>query len=276
MSVYVRSLSARFFQVDAFTTQPLAGNPAAVVVLEEWPNDETLGRIARENNLSETAFLLRGDDRLRWFTPSIEVPLCGHATLAAAWVKFYCLDEVGGHASIAFATRSGPLTARERDGEVVLDFPSLPPRRVAAPEGLLAALGVGDAPVHFVREVHDRGNYLVELDDEAAVVALAPDHDALRSLGIHGAIVTAAAAPARDADFVSRYFAPGAGVPEDPVTGSAHCALAPFWSRKLDRDALVGEQLSDRPGRVGVRLNGTRVELSGSCVVVIKGELFFD
>lgn len=257
-----------FTQVDAFADRPFAGNPAAVCVLPGARDERWMQLVAREMNLAETAFLVRRPDGydLRWFTPACEVDLCGHATLASAHVLW---DE--GHlapdAAARFHTRSGVLSASRRDGFIWLDFPATPAAAAVAPPELLRAIG---APPRFVgRTPFD---YLVELESEDAVRRLEPDLGVLARLPVRGVIVTAAAA-AGDRDFVSRFFAPAAGVPEDPVTGSAHCALAPFWSERLGRIELSGYQASARGGLVRVRVAGDRVHLGGLAVTVLRGVL---
>ena len=261
-------MTVRFTQVDAFTTLPFTGNPAAVVVLGQRREDLWLQSVAREMNLSETAFLVWEDDgfRLRWFTPAVEVALCGHATLASAHVLW---DE--GFApptrTLRFLTRSGVLAATRRDDWIELDFPARPDTPVEAPAGLAAALGA--EPVRVGRNVDD---LVVLLESEAAVRALAPDVGALRRLPVRGVAVTAAATTP-GYDFVSRFFAPAVGVDEDPVTGSAHCCLAPFWSERLGRTEMTGYQASARGGVVRVRVAGDRVVLAGQAVTVARGEL---
>lgn len=256
-------------QVDAFTDAPFAGNPAAVCVLAAPRDAAWMQQVAEEMRLPETAFLWPEDDgfRLRWFTPAVEVALCGHATLASAHV----LWETGAlpaDATARFMTKSGLLTARRDGSWIALDFPA----RLAAPAGeqpdLLAALGLTEA--RFVgRNVDD---FLVEIADEAAVRALAPDFGRLRQLPARGVMVTSRATSG-PADFVSRFFAPAVGVDEDPVTGSAHCCLAPFWAERLGRASLLGYQASARGGLVRVRHAGDRVELGGQAVTVLRGEL---
>ena len=261
-------MAVRFTQVDAFTTVPFTGNPAAVIVLGQPREDLWMRSVAREMNLSETAFLVWEDDgfRLRWFTPAVEVNLCGHATLASAHVLW---DEGFAPAGrpLRFLTRSGVLAATRRDDWIELDFPARPDTPVEAPAGLAAALGA--TPSYVGRNVDD---LVVLLDDEAAVRALAPDFGALRRLPVRGVTVTAPASTP-GYDFVSRFFAPAVGVDEDPVTGSAHCCLAPFWRQRLGRDELRGYQASARGGAVGVRVAGDRVVLSGQAVTVARGEL---
>jgi PhzF family phenazine biosynthesis protein len=257
-----------FTQVDAFADRPFAGNPAAVCVLPAARDETWMQLVAREMNLAETAFLVRRSDGfdLRWFTPTCEVDLCGHATLASAHV----LWEEGllpPEAIASFYTRSGVLTAALRDGVIWLDFPATPPVAAPAPPELEPALGV---PIRFVgRTPFD---YLVEVDSDATVRRLEPDLKLLARLPVRGVIVTAASATAEQ-EFVSRFFAPAAGVPEDPVTGSAHCALAPFWGARLGRTELRGYQASARGGLVMLRLVEDRVHLGGHAVTMLRGTL---
>jgi PhzF family phenazine biosynthesis protein len=268
------------FQVDAFTDVPFRGNPAAVCLLEAARDPAWMQAVAAEMNLAETAFLWPERDalRLRWFTPAVEVPLCGHATLASAHA-LYETGRVPSDAPIAFDTLSGRLAAvGEADGWIRLDFPALPPRAEPGepPPGLLPALGLGAGAGASVYEVprpnaSDGPSWLVELASVAALRALAPDFRALRAVAGHAVIVTARGDGAHD--FVSRFFAPKAGVDEDPVTGSAHCSLAPFWCARLARDELTGLQLSQRTGVVRVRRRGERVHLLGRAVTVLRGEL---
>ena len=258
----------RIVQVDAFTTTPFAGNPAAVCVLPAFPDPAWMQALAREMNLSETAFLVRrgGDFDLRWLTPTVEVDLCGHATLAAAHVLWED-EHLPIDADARFHTRSGLLRASRRGDWIEMDFPAEPAAPVPAPPELLAALGV-----HPEWTGRNRMDWLVLLADAAAVRAAAPDFGALRRSTTRGVMVTA---PASDGvhDFVSRFFAPAAGVDEDPVTGSAHCALAPFWSERLGRAELTGYQASARGGVVRVRTAGDRVRLGGQAITVLRGEL---
>jgi PhzF family phenazine biosynthesis protein len=257
-----------FTQVDAFTDRPFAGNPAAVCLLPAERDAAWMQLVAREMNLAETAFLLRRGDGfdLRWFTPGAEVDLCGHATLASA----HALWEGGDlppEATARFQTRSGLLTAERRDGLIWLDFPATPAVDAVAPDDLTAGLAatilsVGRTPF----------DYLVVLESEAAVRALVPDLGRLGRLPVRGVIVTAPSAT-DEQDFVSRFFAPAVGVPEDPVTGSAHCALAPYWADRLGRRDLRGYQASARGGLVQVRVRGERVLLGGQAVTVARGEL---
>lgn len=256
------------YQVDAFTEKPFRGNPAAVCILPEPGEAAWMQDVAREMNLSETAFLHRQADGfdLRWFTPAVEVELCGHATLASAHI----LWETGLLAwqeQARFHTRSGLLTAELKDAEIELNFPAAPDEPVSAPPGLREALGV--IPRYTGKNSYD---YLVEVESEEVVRSLRPDFAKLRSLPVRGIMVTSIAA-SEGYDFVSRFFAPGVGVDEDPVTGSAHCCLAPFWRKKLGKDEMVAYQASERGGVVRVRVVGDRVLLGGRAVTVLRGEL---
>jgi predicted PhzF superfamily epimerase YddE/YHI9 len=255
--------------VDAFTDRPFHGNPAAVCVLGHDPDRHWMQLVAREMALSETAFLVRRDEAwaLRWFTPAVEVDLCGHATLASAHVLWErgLADPA---APLRFRTRSGELTAERRDGMIWLDFPALPCEWADAPPGLRDALG----GAHVKAVLQSRFDLLVELEDEAVVRALAPEMELLRRLPARGIIVTAPASTP-GFDFVSRFFGPQVGVPEDPVTGSAHCALAPFWGDRLGKDAMRAYQASARGGEVRVELRGERVGLGGEAVTVWRGEM---
>ena len=258
----------RITQVDAFTDTPFAGNPAAVCLLQAPRDEGWMLSVAREMNLSETAFLVRTADGydLRWFTPSVEVALCGHATLASAHVLWE-----DGHLPSArqarFHTKSGLLTG-DRAGEwIELDFPAKREERAPAPAGLAEALGV--TPKYVGKNQFD---YLVEVDGEVTVRRLTPNHAMLATLPVRGVIVTSRADSA-GYDFVSRFFAPGSGVPEDPVTGSAHCALGPYWQSRLGKSDFVAYQASPRGGVVRVRVAGDRVKLGGQAVTVLRGEL---
>jgi predicted PhzF superfamily epimerase YddE/YHI9 len=254
----------RLWQVDAFTSEPFAGNPAAVCLLDRPRDDRWMQRVAAEMNLSETAFLLPEGDayRLRWFTPAAEVDLCGHATLASAHVLF---TKKGGPGGISFLTRSGELRALRRGDGIELDFPALPAAEEPPPPGLLEALGVKPRSTH--RSRFDR---LLELASEESVREVRPDFRALRGVDTRGVIVTARG---KRHDFVSRFFAPAVGIDEDPVTGSAHCVLAPFWAARLGKSEMIGFQASPRGGEVRVRLEGERVFLGGRAVTVLEGEL---
>ncbi|WP_180687769.1 PhzF family phenazine biosynthesis protein [Streptomyces gossypiisoli] len=262
--------------VDAFTDRPFAGNPAGVLLLDAFPEDDWLQKVALEVNHAETAYahpLPEGgeaDWALRWFTPATEVAMCGHATLATAHV----LHTTGPHEGpVRFATRSGVLVATPRDdGSITLDFPTAPLTPVDLPEGLAEALGA--QPRAAFDTGPNVGDLLVELADEKTVRALRPDHQAIGAHSTRGVIATARAEdPALGYDYVSRCFFPNVGIDEDPVTGSAHTALAPFWSERLGRAELTGLQASPRSGRVRTELRGDRTLLSGRAVTVIEGEL---
>jgi PhzF family phenazine biosynthesis protein len=262
----------RIFQVDAFTSEPFKGNPAAVCLMEGERDDAWMQALAQEMNLSETAFVTRRDNGfgLRWFTPGAEVDLCGHATLASAHV----LWELGEpDTTLRFHTRSGELVAERASTqgpapEIRMDFPATPAAAAPPFPDLAKALGVD--PVWVGRTKFD---YLIEVADEATVRGVRPDFATLRTLPVRGVIVSARGDDG--CDFVSRFFAPGVGIDEDPVTGSAHCSLAPYWSAKLGRDELLGYQASPRGGYVRVRLaaGGSRVILSGRAVTILRGEL---
>lgn len=266
------------FQVDAFTDRPFAGNPAAVCLcFDRRPEALPLQQIAAEMNLSETAFVAPRSGGgahfdLRWFTPAQEVDLCGHATLAAAhvlWDESHASPE----AKITFHTRSGPLTARRASaegGDIQLNFPAEPVEKCDAPPALSEALGA--APAFTAR---NRMDLLARFDDAQAVRALSPDFQRLAEIDARGVIATARAEHSAERDFVSRFFAPRAGVDEDPVTGSAHCALAPFWAERLGRARLTGQQVSERGGTVRCEAKGERVTLGGAAVTVLRGELTF-
>jgi PhzF family phenazine biosynthesis protein len=263
-------MSLDLYQVDAFTDRPFGGNPAAVCLLPEPREAEWMQLVAREMNLSETAFLHAEDDggwRLRWFTPAIEVELCGHATLASAHVLWESGRLAPGEPA-RFHTLSGLLTAERRDGLIELDFPTRTAEELEPPEGLAAALGV--TPRFVGRSRYD---YLLEVASEEEVRTAVPDHARLRTLAVRGVIVTAAGAPSGPYDFVSRFFAPGSGVDEDPVTGSAHCTLGPFWAARLGRTSFLAWQASERGGAVRVRVEGERVKLGGQAVTVLRGQL---
>jgi PhzF family phenazine biosynthesis protein len=255
-------------QIDSFTERPFAGNPAAVCLLEKPPEDSWMQLVAREMNLSETAFLLPRVDGfgLRWFTPTVEVDLCGHATLASA----HFLWEQGHLAAdqpARFHTRSGLLTAEKKGNWIEMDFPATPAAPEASAGFLEAALG---AKAVYVGRT--RFDFVVEVRSEEAVRALRPDFEALRKLKTRGVIVTSRASGS-GYDYVSRFFAPGAGIDEDPVTGSAHACLGPFWKERLGRDGLTGFQASARGGFVRTRCVGDRVLISGQAVTVFRGEL---
>ena len=258
-------MRTRIFQVDAFTTRRFTGNPAAVMLLDDFLDDALLQAIAAENNLAETAFLVRTgiDYRLRWFTPMTEVPLCGHATLASAAVVMERLEPE--RRRVVFQSVSGPLTVSRTDAGYVLDFPARPSEPVPAPLGLAEALGVVPLEVYG-----NAFNYMASIESAQVLRALAPDLAALARLDRPGVIVTA---PGEGGyDFLSRYFAPAKGIPEDPVTGAAHCMLAPYWAKRLGQTEFRAFQASRRGGEVICRLNGDRVELQGACVFYLEGE----
>jgi PhzF family phenazine biosynthesis protein len=268
----VTVLRAPLFQLDAFTTRRFAGNPAAVVVLDAFLPDEVMQAVAAENNLSETAFLVRAGQnyQLRWFSPLVEVPLCGHATLASAAVVMERLEP--GREQVVFGSASGPLTVTRAGAGYVLDFPARYSRPAPTPPGLAEALGV--EPVRLLANAY---NYLAVLDSEKTVRGLTPDLAAVARLDRPGVIVTAAgdrdASGAQEYHIVSRYFAPGKGIPEDPVTGAAHCMLLPYWAGELGRTEVRAYQASARGGEVTGRLIGDRVELEGTCVFYLEGEI---
>lgn len=258
-------MNAPIWQVDAFADRPFTGNPAAVVVLQSWPEDGWMQAVAAENNLSETAFLVREPEgwRVRWFTPLVEVDLCGHATLASGWVVLTQLDP--GAAAVTFASRSGALTVA-RDGErLVLDFPANKAKPTIFPDGIERIL------MKPVREVLATRDHLVcVLDSAEAVAALVPDMAGIAALSKWALIVTA---PGTDCDFVSRFFAPKKGVAEDPVTGSAHCVLTPFWAKRLGKPMMVARQLSKRGGTLYVEDSGERVRIGGTVVPYLAGTI---
>jgi PhzF family phenazine biosynthesis protein len=265
-------MSMKIVQVDAFTSKPFAGNPAAVCVMA-GPVDKTAGEkwmrdVAREMNLSETAFLYPENEgyRLRWLTPAVEVDLCGHATLASAHVLW---DE--GHldagAEARFYTPSGLLTCLRKGEWIEMDFPAKLAEAVEAPGQMAEALGTD-----IVYTGRNQFDYLVEVKDEGTLRSIQPNHHLLRQLPVRGVIVTARG---EEYDFVSRFFAPGSGIDEDPVTGSAHTALAPFWAERLGKSEMTGYQASARGGVVKVRVEGERVILAGQAVTVLRGELMY-
>lgn len=254
-----------FHQVDAFTSRPFGGNPAAVVILERMPSDGVMQAVAVENNLSETAFVVPAGETaaLRWFTPTMEIDLCGHATLATAHVLFETGRVPG--ATIGFDTRSGRLTVHREGTSLAMDFPSRPPERGGPVPGLAAALGA--EPAETWTSTRD---LVAVYPTESDVARLAPDFGALAAID---AIGFAATAPGDAVDFVSRFFAPRAGVPEDPVTGSAHCVLAPYWADRLGKPKLRARQISRRVGEVDCEMRGDRVVMRGQAVQVIEGTM---
>ena len=255
-----------FFWVDAFTSRVFAGNPAGVVPLAAWPDDALMQRIAFENGLAETAFFVRtGPARfhLRWFTPATEVELCGHATLATAFTLFQQLGQEGD--VITFDSHSGPLTVTRHGERLELDFPAQPAVPVPAHEALTQALG--RAPALFLQA---KVRWLCVFPTAADVIALRPDHAPLARL-VPGRITITA--PGVDCDFVSRNFVPDAGIPEDPVTGSAHCTLVPYWADRLGKTKLHARQVSARGGELWCELHGDRVKIAGQAVLYMKGEI---
>jgi PhzF family phenazine biosynthesis protein len=255
-------------QIDAFTDKPFAGNPAAVCLLDGPRDENWMQLVAREMNLSETAFLYLTSDgyNLRWFTPEVEVALCGHATLASAHHLWECGRAKPGD-TLRFHTQSGLLTATRRGDLIVLDFPAQPVTEVSPPPGLLDALGV--TGLFVGKSTYD---FLVEVASETVVRAVTPDQGKLRSLAVRGIIVTARSSSS-EFDIVSRFFAPGAGIDEDPVTGSAHCSLGPYWAPKLGKAELRAYQASARGGSLVVTVIGDRVLLGGHAVTVLRGQL---
>lgn len=254
------------YQVDAFTSKPFGGNPAAVVPLETWLPDETMQSIALENNLSETAFFVKRDGlyEIRWFTPTFEIDLCGHATLASAFVIF---DVLGLETTtIKFHShRSGELSVEKLGDRLILDFPSRPVSPAEAPDGLVEA--IGKQP----KEVLKARDFFLVFENEQEVRNIKPDFAKLLEIDSHGFIVTA---KGDDADFVSRFFAPEVGVFEDPVTGSAHCNLIPYWAEKLGKNTLLARQVSARGGELFCELAGDRVKIGGNAVLYLKGEIY--
>lgn len=257
-------MNLRMFQIDAFTDRLFGGNPAAVCPLDRWLDDALMQAIAAENNLAETAFFVPNGAEygLRWFTPTTEVDLCGHATLASAWVVFNELAPE--RQSVTFSTRSGDLVVR-RDGErLVMDFPARPGRPCAPPQALIDALG------HAPKAVFAADDYMAVFASEDEVLALRPDMRTLAQLDQRGVIVTALSTRA---DFVSRFFAPRAGIPEDPVTGSAHCTLVPYWSARLGKQQLHALQVSARGGELFCEDRGERIIIAGHAVKYLEGSI---
>ncbi len=253
-----------YYHVDAFTGTVFAGNPAGVCVLREWLPDEVLLGIAAENNLSETAFLVEGVGHyeLRWFTPVTEVDLCGHATLASAHVVFHHLGHAG--SMVRFETKSGALPVARESEVLVLDFPARPGERCETPDALREGLGREPAEVYRARD------YMAVFSTQAEVEALQPDMQLLKQVVCLGVIATA---PGDEADFVSRFFAPTVGIPEDPVTGSAHCTLIPYWSARLGKQVLRARQVSTRGGELACEDAGERVRIGGRAVTYLVGEI---
>jgi PhzF family phenazine biosynthesis protein len=259
-------MRAPIFQVDAFADRLFTGNPAAVMPLQEFPTEAAMQAIAAENNLAETAFLVRdGEDyRIRWFTPATEVPLCGHATLASAAVVMERLEP--SRKRVVFNSASGPLTVERSRTGYVMNFPARPAKRIATPAAVTAALGIEPVEVFA-----DAFNYTALLEEARLVRELTPDMAAIARLDLSGVIVTAPGDGSYD--FISRYFAPAKGIPEDPVTGGAHCVLVPYWALRLGKTSFRAHQASRRGGDILCRLLGDRVELEGACIFYLEGEV---
>lgn len=257
-------MQIKLYQVDAFTDRPFAGNPAAVCPLDDWLDDATMQAIAAENNLSETAFLVPNDEgyHLRWFTPAVEVPLCGHATLASGYVVLNHLRPDAD--AVTFETQSGPLVVRRDGDRLRMDLPALPPEPVEPPPGLVEA--VGGAPVEILKARY----HMLVYANEAEIEFLSPDFAGLGRLESGNVMATA---PGREVDFVSRFFGPASGINEDPVTGAAHCMGTPYWAMKLDKSVLTARQISARGGDLFCELVDDRVHLSGSCAFYMEGTI---
>lgn len=258
----------KLFQVDAFAEHIFSGNPAAVVPLDTWISDGMMQKIAAENNLSETAFCVKVKNGyvIRWFTPTVEVDLCGHATLAAAHILFtegYTSESV-----IQFQSKSGPLTVtREAESRLCLDFPARPPEEIDIPDGLVEALGATPLGCYKARDL------IVHFENEAQVAALKPNFQAIKEVDDFAVVPTA---PGDEVDFVSRFFCPNVGIDEDPVTGSAHSELTPFWAKRLSKTTMTARQISERGGSLYCTLEGNRVKIAGHCKTYLKGDLFLD
>jgi len=255
----------KYFVVDAFTDELFKGNQAGVCLLEQWPDENTMQRIAFENNLSETAFVVKqeGHYGLRWFTPTVEVDLCGHATLAAAFVVFNFVDTAA--TVVKFETQSGPLTVQKLGDIYEMDFPSRRPSQISLTPQMSQAIGA------TAREAHLSRDLILLLDSEQQVKELTPSFELIKQLDYFAVVATA---KGNNADFVSRFFTPRAGVPEDPVTGSAHCSLIPFWAERLGKNKMVAKQLSKRSGTLYCENCDTRVKISGKAVLYLQGEIY--
>ncbi len=261
-------MKLEIFQVDAFTSKPFGGNPAAVVPLTEWLPDDVMQSIALENNLSETAFFVKNGDvyDIRWFTPTFEIDLCGHATLASAHVIFNELKLENDQ--IKFRSHKSGELGVEKNGDVLtLDFPSRPPVTAEAPDGLFEAIGLTP------KEVWRSRDYFLVYDTEQEILDLSPNFSKLAEIPTHAVIVTA---PGNTSDFVSRFFAPEAGINEDPVTGSSHCNLIPFWAERLGKTEMFARQVSSRGGEIYCELAGDRVKIGGNAVLYLKGEIYVE
>lgn len=258
-------MNLQIYQVDAFTKEVFKGNPAAVCPLESWLDTDLMQKIALENNLSETAFFVKREDfyELRWFTPTFEIDLCGHATLASAFVIFEILGST--ETILKFQTKSGILSVEKNGDRLILDFPSRPARKCVVPENLIKA--IGKEP----REILKSRDYLMVYADEDEIREINPDFAGLLKIDAHAVIITA---KGTNCDFVSRFFAPEVGVFEDPVTGSAHCTLIPFWAEKSGKTELFARQISARGGELFCALEGERVKIGGNAVLYLKGEIY--
>lgn len=255
----------KLYQVDAFTDEIFAGNPAAVVPLKNWLNDDVMQKISAENNLSETAYFVEEDDgsyTIRWFTPKTEVDICGHATLASAHVLYEHLGFEG--EKVVFKSKSGELTVEKKDEIYWMNFPSNPPEPIPVPKLLPEAIGTIPLYTGVNRDM------LVLLQDESTVRSVKPDYSLLEKMEVRGIIITA---KGDDCDFVSRFFAPSVGIYEDPVTGSAHSILTPFWGKRLGKSSLNARQISDRGGNIMCNQKGDRVEIGGAAVTYMAGEI---
>lgn len=259
-------MNLTIYQVDAFTKEVFKGNPAAICPLENWIDAELMQRIALENNLSETAFFVKNEDvyEIRWFTPTFEIDLCGHATLAAAFVIFEILKAESEIVKF-HSHKSGELSVEKKGDRLILDFPSRPVSKTEIPDGLIEAIGKNP------KEVFKARDYFLVYENEQEISEIEPDFTQLLKIDAHGFIVTA---KGDSADFVSRFFAPEVGVFEDPVTGSAHCNLIPFWAERLGKTELFARQISARGGELFCELQGDRVKIGGNAVLYLKGEIY--
>lgn len=258
-------MNLTIFQIDAFTKTPFSGNPAAICPLTKWLSEETMQKIAAENNLSETAFFVKKEEfyELRWFTPTLEIDLCGHATLASAFVLFELLGETAN--VLKFQTKSGLLEVKKENDLLILDFPVRRAESCEIPDNLIRAIG------KMPTEVLKSRDYLMVYESEDEIRKINPDFTELLKIDAHAVIVTA---KGTDCDFVSRFFAPEVGVFEDPVTGSAHCTLIPYWAEKLGKEKLFARQISKRGGELFCELKNDRVKIGGNAVLYLKGEIF--
>lgn len=261
-------MKLEIYQVDAFTKEVFKGNPAAICPLDEWIDAELMQKIALENNLSETAFFVKKDDvyKIRWFTPTFEIDLCGHATLASAFVIFDVL-KLESEIVKFHSHKSGKLTVEKNGDLLILDFPSRPPVVCDAPEGLVEAFG------KTPQEILKSRDYFLVYENEQEVLDIAPNFSRLLDIDAHGFIVTA---KGENSDFVSRFFAPEVGVFEDPVTGSAHCNLIPYWAERLGKNELFARQISQRGGELFCELKGDRIKIGGNAVLYLKGEIYLN